>query len=131
VLTVGLLSPLIEEIIFRGFMLNRLLTFFSQRTAVFLSSVIFALCHANFFWMLYALPMGIFMANLSVKKDNILYTVFFHIGFNFPAVVIAVIQRFEQGRGLFFGNGFIILLYGLIGMASAKLITNTLNEREG
>lgn len=129
-LTVGFLAPLTEEIVFRGYMLNRLMTFFSVRHSVILCAAFFAVCHVNVFWMLYALAMGFFLCWISLKKDNILYSVLVHVGFNLPSVVIAVIQSAGSAGEWFFGSRFLILLYGVIGAASGRLLYRKIRKGE-
>lgn len=119
---VGFLSPVLEEVIFRGYMLNRLLTRFGERESVLITGTVFALCHANLLWMAYAFFMGVFLAALAMKKDNILYSVCVHVGFNLPSVLIAAIQAAGLGGDLFFRNRLFIVLYGLIGGAVGRLL---------
>ncbi len=121
-LLVGFLSPILEEVIFRGYMLNRLLARFGERASVMITAMVFALCHANLLWMVYAFFMGVFLAALAMRKDNILYPVCVHIGFNLPSVLIAAIQAAGLGGDLFFRNRLFIVLYGLIGGAAGRLL---------
>ena len=93
VITVSLLSPLLEEVVFRGYMLNTMLRRFGLRRAVFGSAILFAICHVNPIWVLYAFPAGLLLAVLSIREDNILYGIFLHIGFNLPSAVLAVLYR--------------------------------------
>jgi len=41
------LAPFIEEVVFRGYMLNRLLPALQERTSIIIVTVIFALCHLS------------------------------------------------------------------------------------
>lgn len=130
VITVSFMAPLMEEIVFRGLMLNRLLTFFDEKHAVYISSLFFAVCHANILWIIYAFLMGVFLARLAIRKDNILYSACVHVGFNIPSTVIACIQATNHGTEYFFGNTLVILLYGLIGAASCRLLFFKLKREE-
>lgn len=130
VITVGFLAPLMEEIVFRGLMLNRLLIFFDEKHTVYISSLFFAVCHANILWIIYAFFMGVFLARLAIRKDNILFSVCVHVGFNIPSTVIACIQATNHGAEYFFGNTIIILLYGLIGAVSCRLLFLKLKRGE-
>ncbi|MCX7994948.1 MAG: CPBP family glutamic-type intramembrane protease [candidate division WOR-3 bacterium] len=49
---VGLTGPIIEEMVFRGLLLNGYLKRYSVGTAVLLSSLLFALAHSNLFLMI-------------------------------------------------------------------------------
>ncbi len=86
-----LFTPLVEEIIFRGYMLNRLLQKWHEVTAVLVTTVIFALMHGSLLWFAYAFCMGYVLARLSIREDNIFYGIFLHAGFNLPSTVLWLI----------------------------------------
>ncbi len=87
------LAPVMEEIVFRGYMLGGLLKGFEEQRAILISAGIFALCHISFLWMIYAFLMGIFLARVSVREDNILYSVALHMGFNATVLPLWVLNR--------------------------------------
>lgn len=58
----GIVSPLVEEIVFRGVLYNRIRKFYSTKIAVFFSALLFGLFHANLPQFLYATAMGMLMA---------------------------------------------------------------------
>lgn len=119
---VGFLSPVIEEIIFRGYMLNRLLAYFGERVSVLMTAAVFALCHVNLIWTFYAFFMGIFLGRLAMRKDNILYSICVHIGFNLPSVLIAAVMPAVPGGSLFFGSKLLVLCYGLAGCVFGRFL---------
>lgn len=110
--TTVFLGPVLEEVVFRGLLLNRLLEGFSERTAVYVSAALFAVFHGNLLWILYAFAMGLFMTRLSMKEDGIFYPICIHAGFNFPSAIICIIQYFPESNRLFLGNKILIFLYG-------------------
>lgn len=122
ILNLIVVSPVMEELVVRGYMLNRLFDFFPESWAIFISSFIFAACHVNPFWISYAFILGVIMARLALKHDNILYSLGFHIGFNFPAAVNACILRAGVGEHVFFVSKVLIALYGCTAAAAAVLI---------
>lgn len=122
VLVIGIIAPLIEEIIFRGYMVNRLLGWYSPKQAILISSVIFGMFHVNPLWMLYAVVMGYFLAAVAVKKDNILYSICLHLGFNLPSLITVTVEMAGIGNSFFFQNRFLILVYGLIAGCTAYLL---------
>lgn len=132
ILTVSILAPIMEEIIFRGYMLNRLLEFFTEKQAVWITALFFAFCHVNFLWVLYALGMGWILAWLAIKRDNILYSICMHVGFNLPSAVIAVINAVSGGAELFFGNRLLVVCYGVMAVLVLKLVINKMKgEKRG
>ena len=55
-------TPIVEEVIFRGYMLNRLLPHWGEKWALFTVSLLFALMHGTALWILYAFAMASFSA---------------------------------------------------------------------
>ncbi len=113
-ISVFITAPICEEIIFRGLMLNRLLSQFSERTAVLLTSAIFAACHGNLAWICYAFVMGWLLAFVSVKEDNIFYSIILHMAFNFWTVVQLLIRQSDRFSEFLFGSWYLIAGYGLL-----------------
>lgn len=128
-LTVGILAPFTEETVFRGYMLSRLFPFFTEKQALILSAALFGLCHVNLLWVLYAFGMGLILGWIALKRENILYSIWIHMGFNLPSVLISAVQASEAGSQLIFGSRFLILLYGIIGGASGKLLYGYIKEK--
>lgn len=92
IISTVLLAPLVEEVIFRGYILDILLERFDDRTALWVVSIGFALCHINGIWAVYALGMGFVLSYVSVREDGIYYSLLCHVGFNLPSAVIFVIN---------------------------------------
>ncbi len=107
-----ILAPVAEEIIFRGYMLNRLLSWFQEQHSVLISTAIFALCHISPIWMVYAFIMGLFLAKVSIKEDNIAHSVALHMGFNLNVLPIWIIHRIPALESVLFANHILIAIYG-------------------
>jgi hypothetical protein len=77
--TVGLLVPIAEELVFRGAVLRELLRLCSRHwTAILLSALIFALIHGNPAQMPHAFVMGLLLGWMYWRTDSILPGVVFH-----------------------------------------------------
>lgn len=113
-LSVLITAPICEEMIFRGLMLNRLLTRFSEKAAVLLTSAVFAACHVNPAWMCYAFIMGWLLAFVSLKEDNIFYSIILHMAFNLWTVIQLIIRRWDWLERFLFGSKVLIFGYGLV-----------------
>ena len=122
ILTTVITGPLAEEIIFRGYMMNIFLETFEEKQAIWIVSLIFAVCHGQALWILYALVMGLALAWVSIREDNILYGFFLHVGFNLPSALIWLAGNFENIDQLFFGSPWLIGGYGLIGLLICLLL---------
>ncbi len=113
------LAPVAEEIVFRGYMLGRLLRWFTERQAILLSAVLFAVCHVSPIWVLYACLMGIMLAWVSIREDNTLYSIALHIGFNASVLPVSFMNGHPAWERLFFGSRFRIALIGGAALAMA------------
>ena len=116
-LTLLILAPVVEEIIFRGHMLNTFLERVPEEKAILITSIIFALMHGNLIWILYAFVLGQILAKTSMKEDNIAYGVLLHIGFNMTAAVNYLTSMDETVYRNLYGSKWLILLYGVLGVA--------------
>lgn len=130
ILMLTVLLPFTEEMIFRGLMLNRLLTFFRLRTALFLSAALFALCHVDPVWMIYAFFMGLLIGILSIRKDNIRIAVLIHMGFNFPSVIETAIPANASLKSTPAGI-FLIVIIGFCALAAFFLLLQRIYKNKG
>lgn len=104
-LVVVILSPIIEEILFRGIFLRRFNKGLNNLSlAILLSSIIFGLCH-NFGGILGAILFGICVSILYIKSRNILVPIFAHFLNNLISFVLALC-----GMEYFIQNNFIIII---------------------
>lgn len=116
------MAPVAEEIVFRGYMLGRLLSWFTKEQSIFLSAALFALCHVSLLWIVYACLMGILLAWVSIREDDTMYSIILHIGFNLSVIPVGLINGNPGWKNIFFGNSFRIALIGgaaLIGALAA------------
>lgn len=106
------LAPVAEEIIFRGYMLGRLLAWFKPRDAVLISSAVFALCHVSVLWIVYSCLLGLILGWVSLREDNTVYSIALHIGFNASILPISLINQHAALKAVFFGSSIRIALLG-------------------
>lgn len=88
VVGLGLIVPLLEELLYRGVMYHRLREFLDVKPAVVTAALIFALAHGNMIQFLYALPMALILHWLQEKSGNLQVPVLFHMGANLISVVV-------------------------------------------
>lgn len=112
-ISTALLAPITEEIVFRGYMLNRLLGWFNDKESIFITTVLFALCHVSILWVLYAFVMGLLLAKVSMEEDNIAYSIALHIGFNSSVVPVWIVNHVPELEKILFANDILIAVYGL------------------
>lgn len=78
-LSVVVLGPIIEELIFRGILINILKNPFGKITAVVLQAVFFGLWHRDPVQMVYTSIFGIFLGVVYLRTNKIRYPIYMHI----------------------------------------------------
>ena len=111
--TVVILSPIIEELLFRGMFLRRFNKELNVTLAILISSALCGVCH-NFGGILGAILFGICVAILYIKSKNILVPIFAHFLNNLLSFILALsgIEYLIQS------NLIIILLIIILAIAS-------------
>ncbi|MCI9435486.1 MAG: CPBP family intramembrane metalloprotease [Bacilli bacterium] len=82
IICTGVLGPILEELLFRGIVFNRLKKFSKQMKSILLASFIFALFHANPIQMLYAFCLSFILIYVYEKYKNIKAPIIVHIASN-------------------------------------------------
>lgn len=88
VLFMVILAPLIEEFICRKTVIDRTRCY-GEKTAAFLSALVFGLMHQNLFQFFYAFALGYVFAYVYLRTGRLRYSVIFHAIINFMGGVIA------------------------------------------
>lgn len=86
--TIGISAPLVEEIIFRGYMNRQLKMGYSGRTAAMISSAVFALFHISLVWICYSFVLALFLSYLAEKEKNTIFPLGFHVGVNLSSIIL-------------------------------------------
>lgn len=85
----GLISPVTEEIVFRGMIFNRMRRYFPHAAAVIVSGILFGVYHGNLVQGLYGGCMGIMMAYLYERMHSFFVPCLFHATANLIVYVVA------------------------------------------
>ena len=98
-LIVGIIGPIIEELIFRKLLIDRL-TPYGEKVAIFFPALIFGLCHGNFDQLFYAFLIGTVFSYIYIRTGKIIYSTILHMFINlffgiFPTVVFSMIDYEE------------------------------------
>ena len=83
-----LLAPIMEELIFRKLLLDRLARI-DKRTALFFSALAFGLFHGNLSQFFYAYGLGLLFAFIYIKTNRVGYTIGLHMIVNFFGIVVS------------------------------------------
>ena len=84
-LSVGILAPIVEEIIFRYAMITKLKS--KPLLALILPALLFGIVHGNLVQGSYAFALGILFGYIYLKTDNLLTTIILHIAINSSSVI--------------------------------------------
>ena len=85
----GIISPLAEEVVFRGIIYNRIRKNCSIIAAVFLSALLFGLYHGNIVQGTYGFIMGILIAYTYERYGRFLHAFLFHAAANTAVYIIS------------------------------------------
>jgi membrane protease YdiL (CAAX protease family) len=77
-----ILTPIFEEILFRGLVTHALRQNFSAKIYIPLQAFIFAILHMQLLHVFYTFILGLILGICYEKYKNILYPIFLHVGFN-------------------------------------------------
>ena len=89
----GLISPVAEELLFRGVIYTRMRQYFHVRIAIVASAALFGLYHGNSVQVIYAFVMGLFMAYAYEAFGSFYMPLGIHIGAN----ILACMIQYRQG----------------------------------
>lgn len=89
VVVVCLLSPVFEEMLFRGIVLRGFLEQFSQRQAIFGSAVLFGAVHVNIYQFIGGVAIGVLLGWLYERTRSLIPCIALHIAFNSGTVLLA------------------------------------------
>ncbi len=83
ILTLSIIAPLTEELLFQGLFLKSFLTKMTKSNAIVLSSLLFAILHLNLWQFAGAFLMGILLANMYIEFKSLLPCLIVHSIYNF------------------------------------------------
>ena len=95
-----IIGPVIEELIFRKLMIDRL-SKYGDAVAIIVSSVSFGLFHGNLYQFFYSAMLGFLLGYLYTKTGDIKYPILLHVLINFVGSVaiepvLKAMQRLEE-----------------------------------
>ena len=106
----GFISPLSEELMFRGILYNGFKRYFKMMAALLMSSAFFSLYHGNGVQGMYSFAISVFIVYSYEKTGNFLATVLIHMVCNLTAYIFTyAYEVMPQGLvNALFGISFVI-----------------------
>ena len=89
ILTVGILAPIVEEMIFRKTIIDRTVKY-GEGVAIVTSGIMFGLFHGNFTQCFFAAGLGILFAYIYIRTGRIRYSISLHMAVNLTTSVVSV-----------------------------------------
>ncbi|NCC45190.1 MAG: CPBP family intramembrane metalloprotease, partial [Clostridia bacterium] len=87
ILTIGLLAPIMEELVFRGLIFRRLKDWMNPILAIVMSAVLFGIYHGNMVQFIYATLMGVMLAIIYHRTGTLWTAILAHVSANLWSVV--------------------------------------------
>lgn len=90
-LYMALCAPVLEELVFRKLLLNRMRPL-GEKAAILFTAIMFGLMHGNLNQFLYATAIGIILGYMAVKTGRIVYSIVVHMCINSFSVILSLIM---------------------------------------
>ena len=123
-ISVAVVAPVVEELIFRGLTLNRLSRVMPGWLAVLLSAAVFGLCHGERVWFCYAFVLGMFFGFIDLRAGSILPSILSHVAFNAIGQIMSFVPETEEGTktvialGVLFAAAIVLPILNRKGIAA-------------
>lgn len=118
----GIISPFVEEIVFRGLTYNRMRRFFGTPLSVIVTALLFAGFHGNLAQFLYALCMGVLLALCYEWVKSFAAPLVFHMAAN---IVVFVVSSLMGGSSALLYIPFLVFFALLSVILTALLYGKT------
>ena len=131
----AVIGPVVEELIFRKFMIDRLHNYGETAVIVF-TALCFGLYHGNLTQFLYASCVGLFLGYVYCKTGKVIYTMIMHMLLNTFSASIMLLVPMLQGDGenvkalLFVAVGVMGVAMLAMGISGFILIIRTLKKKD-
>ena len=122
---VGILAPLVEEVVFRGAILRTLLGIMSKKNhwvAIMISAAIFGVVHANLAQFVNALLMGLLLGWMYYRTGSLVPGILLHWVNNTMAYVLANIMPQSDGKLIDLFHGDEKTMYYAVGFSLCIMI---------
>lgn len=120
-ITLVIAAPILEELIFRGVILDGLLKRYSPVKSIFISSLLFGIVHLNPWQFIAAMGIGVFMGWIYHKTHNLSLTIVIHFVNNLFAFITMQFGNMEEELGKSFvessgglTNAILIIVGGIL-----------------
>ena len=92
-LTAVLMAPVLEEVVFRGFVYTRLKKGLGKIAAVILTSLIFGIAHGTVIWFIYTFIFSIILIWIFEKFQSLTASILLHMAYNLSGMALSLIPE--------------------------------------
>ncbi|MEH0153058.1 type II CAAX endopeptidase family protein [Limibacter armeniacum] len=89
-ISMSLIGPIIEELIFRNIFLSGLLTRFSPKKAIIISAILFGIVHIELYKIVWSTIFGLYIGYVFYKTNNLTLTSIIHIAVNTSLLLVFI-----------------------------------------
>lgn len=112
IVTLGIIAPLFEEILFRGFIYTELQVVFRNRTALIIQALLFGMWHFTPQSLFYSTIVGLILGFLYSRFRNIIIPITIHAAMNITGIIIKKYFGY-----ILSGNLYLVLIgAGMVGI---------------
>lgn len=90
IISSGILGPILEELLFRGVVYNKLKKFNSIKKSMIITTIIFSIIHFNIIDCIYTLFIGYILVYVYEKYKDIRYSIIIHISANIAVILLGL-----------------------------------------
>lgn len=124
IITVGIVAPIAEEILFRGVIYNTLNRKISVKWTIIIQAIFFGIFHGNLIQGLYATLLGLIFGYVTYKTKSLWPAITMHIVNNLVATIIPfLISESLMGTGVY----VTFMIIGVIGIVSLLVLIRNKN----
>ena len=112
IIAVGILTPVVEELIFRGLIYRRLRWALEAKWAAVVSALIFAVFHGNLLQGIYAFAIGLLLAFVCERYHHIMAPICIHVGANVISVLMSentALQKIYESNTAFLVSTLVMM----------------------
>lgn len=113
-MSIVILGPLAEELLFRGVVINEFRLSTNKRKAIVISAILFGIFHMDLIQMTYTILMGLFLGYIYIRYKSFVMAVGFHILNNFLETLPPSLEVNENVAFYLYMTYFICIIPGIV-----------------
>ena len=121
-----IVAPVTEELLMRGFVLKNLCRV-SQRHGIFLSALLFGILHENIPQFLFAFPLGILLAYITIRHNSVVPAIAVHVAVNTMQTVLLILEQYLPQQ--YASKVYIIYTLAVLLLGSIVFVVTIMTER--